>query len=144
MHNKLDKRKICGNLKGNNRCTLGKRCGRFLRPWYIPKLWHARRKLIILKMRVNIWTSCVRWIQNTKDVRIKNGVKLLYLLLLQALYGCTDLALLWYDLYKKIEIAWVHYKSIWKIRIKKYHRQQAMRNSLVCQWWSGFMCWLII
>ena len=35
------------------------------------------------------------------NVRVKNGVKVLYLHLLKVLYGCMESALLWYDIYSK-------------------------------------------
>ena len=37
--------------------------------------------------------------KHKKNVRVENGVKVLYLLLLKSLYGCMESALLWYDLY---------------------------------------------
>ena len=39
--------------------------------------------------------------KHKKIVRVENGVKLLYLRLLKALYGCMESALLWYNLYSK-------------------------------------------
>ena len=39
--------------------------------------------------------------EHKKNVRVENGVKLLYLNLLKELYGCMDSALLWYDIYSK-------------------------------------------
>ena len=39
--------------------------------------------------------------KHKKNVRVDNGVKVLYLRLLKALYGCMESALLWYDLYSK-------------------------------------------
>ena len=37
--------------------------------------------------------------EHKKNVRVENGVKVLYLRLLEALYGCMKYALLWYDIY---------------------------------------------
>ena len=37
--------------------------------------------------------------KHKKNVRVENVVKVLYLRLLKALYGCMESALLWYDLY---------------------------------------------
>ena len=39
--------------------------------------------------------------EDKKNVRVENGVKVLYLRLLRALYGCMEYALLWYVLYSK-------------------------------------------
>ena len=39
--------------------------------------------------------------EHTKNVRVENGVKVLYLQLLKGLYGCIESSLLWYDLYTK-------------------------------------------
>ena len=39
--------------------------------------------------------------KHKKNVRVENGVKVLYLRLIKALYGCMESALLWYDLYSK-------------------------------------------
>ena len=39
--------------------------------------------------------------KHKKNVRMDNGLKVLYLRLLKALYGCMDSALMWYDLYSK-------------------------------------------
>ena len=37
--------------------------------------------------------------KHNKNVRVENGVKLLYISLLKALYGCMESELLWYDIY---------------------------------------------
>ena len=37
--------------------------------------------------------------KHKKNVRVENGVKVLYLQLLKALYGCMEYAILCYDLY---------------------------------------------
>ena len=39
--------------------------------------------------------------KHKKNVRVENGVKVIYLQLLKNLYGCMKSALLWYDLYSK-------------------------------------------
>ena len=39
--------------------------------------------------------------ENKKSVRVENGVKVLYLRILQVLYGGMGSTLLWYDLYSK-------------------------------------------
>ena len=39
--------------------------------------------------------------KHKKNVRLENGVKVLYLRILKALYGCMEYALLWYDIYSK-------------------------------------------
>ena len=39
--------------------------------------------------------------EHKKNIRVRNGVKVLYIRLLKALYGCTESALLWYYLYSK-------------------------------------------
>ena len=39
--------------------------------------------------------------EQKKNIRVENGVKVLYLRLIKALYGCMEYALLWYDLYSK-------------------------------------------
>ena len=39
--------------------------------------------------------------KHKKNVRVENGVKVLYLRLLEALYECMESALLWYDIYSK-------------------------------------------
>ena len=36
-----------------------------------------------------------------KHVRHENGTKMLYMVILRALYGCIQSALLWYNLYSK-------------------------------------------
>ena len=39
--------------------------------------------------------------EHKKNVRVENGVKVMYLHLLKALYECMGYALLWYDIYSK-------------------------------------------
>ena len=39
--------------------------------------------------------------EHKKNVRVENGVNVLYLRLLKALYGCMESALIYYDLYSK-------------------------------------------
>ena len=39
--------------------------------------------------------------EHRENVQMENGVKVLYLRILKALYGCMESALLWYDLYAK-------------------------------------------
>ena len=39
--------------------------------------------------------------KHKKNLRVDNGVKVLYLRLMKALYGCMDSTLLWYDIYSK-------------------------------------------
>ena len=39
--------------------------------------------------------------RHKKNVCVKNGVKVIYLRIIKALYGCVGYVLLWYDLYPK-------------------------------------------
>ena len=39
--------------------------------------------------------------EHKNNVRVENGVKVIYLQLMKATYGCMDSALLWYDIYPK-------------------------------------------
>ena len=57
-------------------------------------------KRILLKMKGQfVEIMCTINPEYTKYVRYEKGVKVLYLRLLRALYGCLESALLWYELY---------------------------------------------
>ena len=62
---------------------------------YIPKdkfiLLNIEREFVDIMCEVNH--------EHNKHVRVDNEVKVLYLRLLKALYGCMEYALLWYDIY---------------------------------------------
>ena len=55
-----------------------------------------------------------------KTVTYKNGVKVLYLLVLRSMYGCIQAALLWYKLYtlklKTWDLKSMHMTNAWRIK----------------------------
>ena len=59
-------------------------------------------KFILLKIEGKyVDIMCELNPKHKKNVRVDNGVNILYLCLLKYLYGCMESALLWYDLYSK-------------------------------------------
>ena len=42
---------------------------------------------------------CEAKYQHKKNVRVENGLRVLYLRLLKSLYGCMESTLMWYDIY---------------------------------------------
>ena len=72
--------------------------------FYVPRAYlnadMTEDKFIILKIGGEfVDIMCKMNPEHKKNVCVKNGVKVLYISLLKALYGCMEYALLCYDLY---------------------------------------------
>ena len=64
----------------------------------------GQKKIIILKIDGEfVYIMCEVNPEHKKNVRMKNGVRVLYLNLLKYLYGYMEYAPLWYNLYKKLK-----------------------------------------